>query len=405
VIRNPGLAAIATSLVLVGAGLAVACSSGNLPPGPGEQSTNGPDGGADATSDSGQTGSSGASGSSGAGASSGSSGAGGASSGSSGAGASSGGGGTDGSASGDGAGGTTSSSGSGGSADGGDAGDSGGSYQPPPNAPNCGTTGSWGSGTLLSVSTGTDDLLDAITPDELTIVWTQVQGTTRTVTYADRPTIGGAFDVRSLPAGLYSNDRVAISPNGLRLVVVDADAQGFSELTRSSRSDDFVPTSDGGAASTTAYQNLNGTLGPGEAYGDPVIAADDAVFFYSVYAVQNDAGAPDAKANAPTIYRSARLLSTDVWPGGSPLASSTGLFPEGSLRQRPTGLSADQQTLFVWSEITTTERMAWLNGADTFATFADLGSRSMAAPNLACTSLYYSAQGSTSIDLFVATSN
>jgi hypothetical protein len=269
---------------------------------------------------------------------------------------------------------------------------------PPPPAPNCGKTGSFGAGTLVTVSTSGDDLLDGVTPDELTLVWTQTLGGTKTVYYADRGTVAAAFAVRSLAAGVYTGDRVAISPDGLRLVGVNPDGQGFSELTRASRADDF--SADAGASSTTAYANLNGALGPGLAYGDPVIAADDGVFLFSVYGV---AGSADA-GTAATIYRSARLLGSDPWAGAFPFTSSTGLDAQGALRQRPTGLSADQETLFVWSEITSSERAAWLDNSDTFSSFVDLGARSMAAPNVGCTSLYYSAQGSSSVDLFVATS-
>jgi hypothetical protein len=276
--------------------------------------------------------------------------------------------------------------------------DSGGPSGPPPPPAGCKTTATWGAGTLLDVSTGSDDVLDSVTPDELSIAWTAVNGGTKTIHYGDRSTTAASFVGQSLPAGLFTNDRVALSFDGLRLLVIDADGQGFSQLTRASRGDAFNPDADAGVSPASNYDNFAGRLKAGQSYGDPVLAADDGVFYYSVYGGSADAG-------APTIYRTARLLVTDAWPAGAPLASSTGLLPQGALRRRPTGLSSDQQTLFFWDEVTGTERAAWISAAGAFDSFVDLGTRSMAAPNASCSALYYSAQGSSSIDLFRATSN
>jgi hypothetical protein len=276
--------------------------------------------------------------------------------------------------------------------------DSGGPTGPPPPAAGCKTTATWGAGVLLDVSGGSDDVLDSVTADELSIAWTVVNGGTSTIHYGDRSSTAASFVAQSLPAGLYTNDRVALSFDGLRLLVIDPDGPGFSQLTRASRGDAFVPGADAGVSPASNYDNFAGRLKAGQSYGDPVLAADDDVFYYSVYGGTADAG-------APTIYRTARLLVTDAWPAGAPLSTSTGLLPQGALRRRPTGLSSDQQTLFFWDEVTGTERAAWISAAGAFDSFVDLGSRSMAAPNAACSALYYSAQGSSSIDLFRATSN
>jgi hypothetical protein len=276
--------------------------------------------------------------------------------------------------------------------------DSGGPTGPPPPPAGCKTTATWGAGTLLDVSGGSDDVLDSVTPDELSIAWTVVNGGTKTIHYGDRSSTAASFVAQSLPAGLFTNDRVALSYDGLRLLVIDPDGQGFSQLTRAARGDAFNPSADAGVSAASNYGNFAGHLKAGQSYGDPLLAADDGVFYYSVYGGTADAG-------APTIFRTARLLVTDAWPAGAPLATSTGLLPQGALRRRPTGLSSDQQTLFFWDEVTGTERAAWISGAGAFDSFVDLGSRSMAAPNAACSALYYSAQGSSSIDLFRATSN
>ena len=272
-----------------------------------------------------------------------------------------------------------------------DAGDGGGI--PPPPVAVCSATATWGAGVLLSVSTTFDDELDAITPDELTIAWTAGTATTPTIEYADRAASGDAFGTpQTVAAGSFSTARAALSHDGLRLVVVNADGQGFSELTRASRS---PPGNTFGAPSVGSYTNLDapGALAAGESYGDPVLSADDNAFYYSVY----------GGGLTATIYRTARLLPGDAWPAGAALAGSSGLDAQGSLRRQPTGISSDEQTLFFWDQVMGTERAAFVDSSTgAFDVFVDLGTRAMAAPSTSCASLYYSAQGQSSVDLFVS---
>ena len=223
-------------------------------------------------------------------------------------------------------------------------------------------------------------------------MWTVGSGATATIEYADRASNTDAFGApQTLAAGSFATDRVAISYDGLRLVVVNSDGQGFSELTRSSQ---LPPGNTFGAPSTGSYTNLNGALSAGQSYDDPVLSAYDDAFYYSVYG-----GGATA-----TVYRTARLLPGDAWPVGAALSTSTLLAAQGSLRCRPTAISSDDQTLFFWDEISGTERAAWIdesNGAFDNV-FLDLGARQWAAPDTSCDRLYYSAEGSASIDLFVA---
>jgi hypothetical protein len=265
-----------------------------------------------------------------------------------------------------------------------------GSFMPPPVTPVCSQTAVWGAGTLLAISTSSDDELDSITPDALTIAWTEGTGASATLEIADRASTTDPFGApQSLAAGQFTADRVALSPDGLRLVVVNADAQGFSELTRSARTSSSVF----GAAATGSYANLNGALSSGLSYGDPVLGADDAVFYYSVYGGSQTA----------TIYRTARLLKGDTWPTGAALTSSTGLAAQGTLRRRPTGISSDEQTLFFFDEVMGIERAAWIDSSTgAYDAFVNLAGYRLASPVSACDALYYSAQGASSIDLFVA---
>ncbi len=266
-----------------------------------------------------------------------------------------------------------------------------GSYMPPPVTPVCSPTATWAPGTVLAISSAADDVLDAITPDELTIVWTEGSGGSATVEIADRAARTDPFSPpQALPAAQFTADRVAISPDGLTLVVVNADARGYSELSRAVR----TSSSAFGTASTGSFANLDGALPVGASCGDPLRSADGAAFFYSVYGGSQTA----------TLFRTSRLLEADAWPPGAALAASTGLAAMGALRQRPTGIASDEQTLFVWDEITGTERAAWLDASTGhYDAFVDLGNRSMATTNVTCSHLYYSAPGTGSVDLFVAT--
>jgi hypothetical protein len=267
-----------------------------------------------------------------------------------------------------------------------------GSSPPPPTAL-CDTTASWGTGGLIALATASDDELDTVTPDELSIAWTVGSGSTATIDYADRLTSTDPFGApQALAAGQFTADRVSLSADGLRLVVVNADGQGFSELLRASRAS---PDNTFGAPTVGGYGNLDApaALAAGQSYGDPVLAADDNAFYYSVY----------GGGQTTTIFRATRLVSGDSWEVGSPLTTSTGLAAQGSLRRRPTGISSDEQTLFFWDEVQGTERAAWIDqSTGAFDVFVDLGTRSMAAPESTCSRLYYSAAGTQSINLFVA---
>jgi hypothetical protein len=258
----------------------------------------------------------------------------------------------------------------------------------------CDPAATWATGTLLSISTGHDDELDAITPDELTIAWTS----NSVIWYADRASTADAFGTpqdldqgASITAGTYTANRVALSPDGLRIVVVSADLQGFSELTRTART---------GSGSTfaspdqTAFGNINADTPSGGSVGDPVIGASDTTFFYSVYGAGDD----------NTVYRALRLTPTDAWSSGAALNVTSALQAQGSLRRQPTAISSDNRTLFFYDQVNSIERASWINEmTGQFDTYADLGAHINAAPNSACSVLYYSAAGASSVDLFSAT--
>jgi hypothetical protein len=271
-----------------------------------------------------------------------------------------------------------------------EAGDEGVFTGPPRPPPLCHVDAGWGPGAPLDVSTPQDDALDAITPDEQTVAWSVGAGPTMMIDYADRASNTDPFGAPlTLPAGAYLADRAALSPDGLRLVVVNTDGQGFSELTRTARPGAF------GSPGAGTFTNLDapGALATGERYGDPVLSADDRAFYYSVY----------GGGKTATIVRTARLFAGDPWPSGFSIPAATDLQAQGLLRRRPTAVSSDQQTLFFWDEVASVERAAWLDDATgAFDVFVTLGPLAGASPDLDCGRLYYSTSGASSVDLFVS---
>ncbi|HEX7667054.1 MAG TPA: hypothetical protein VF407_21135 [Polyangiaceae bacterium] len=257
--------------------------------------------------------------------------------------------------------------------------------------------GAFGAGGLLALSTNGDDRLDSVTPDELSIAWTVGTGGTAVLYYADRALASDAWGTpQSFAAGTYTADRVALSPNGLRLVVVKADRSGFEELTRTNRtgtgSTFTLPTDPEGPFTN----NVNFLVPSGSSVGDPVIDSSDTDFFYSQY----------DGTGGKTIFKANRLgLSYDEsWGIGFAIDGDSSLEAVGSARRQPTGVSADARTLFLYDQTTSTERVTTLStSSGAWGATVDYGQHLYAAPTESCGSLYYSAAGASTLDLFTAT--
>lgn len=258
----------------------------------------------------------------------------------------------------------------------------------------CLTTATWAPGVALSITATAPILLGGVTPDEKTIAWVTGPEGSAVVHYADRTDLKVPFDTPSTlqapPSGA-ALDRVALSPDGLRIGVVRADRHAFVEYTRGHRGDAFSEAGSG----TFALINATGaSFSKATSFGDPVIAADDQSLVYSIY----------GRGDKVTIQYSARLFSGDPWAVASSLGGAA-LEAQGTLRRRPTGISSDLRTLFFWDDVSATERAGfrsdWL--AD-FTAFVDLGTLTGAIPNAACDALYY-ACGVSETDLFRANRN
>ncbi|MGH7328148.1 MAG: hypothetical protein ACREJX_07330, partial [Polyangiaceae bacterium] len=232
---------------------------------------------------------------------------------------------------------------------------------PPPPPPVCGTSSTWLPGTVLAVSTSDDDILDAVTSDELSIAWTRSAGS-KTIYYADRAAATDAFGTpQNLGAGNFTVDRVALSPDGLTMVVVDADQLGFSELTRAARGDAF------GAAATGAFSNIDSDTPSGSMVGDPVVDSSNTTFYYSLY----------GNGATKTVFRAVRLTPGDPWGFGFALSAGSELeAPSDAYRVRPSGVSSDDRTLYYFDQFAGIERAVWVNTTTgSYDTFVDLGAR------------------------------
>jgi hypothetical protein len=204
--------------------------------------------------------------------------------------------------------------------------------------------------------------------------------------YPDFP-FGDEVPTRTIPPGDYAPDGVALSPDGLRMIVVTADRKGFTQYIRTLRDDPFddVP-------SDVAFEALrlggDGFLPEELRIGDPVLSSDDRTLYYSLY--EDGAGLYYSEPSTHgTIHASTRNTGAP-WSFGMPLTGSA-ISAHCELRRRPTGVSSDQLTLFYWDELSGSARAAFRSSLDDpFDTAIDLGERVGAQPNTACTLLYYS---------------
>jgi hypothetical protein len=241
-------------------------------------------------------------------------------------------------------------------------------------------------------SGGADDLFGAITPDELTIAWMSVTAPDYKIYYADRDSPSEPFlAAKPLVASgdYYANDRIAMSPDGLRIVFVRSDRKGLGEFVRTVRKNPFFeePTD----AAFAGINGLGAMLPANEYLGDPVVAPDDLTFFFSRY----------GGGITHTVYES-RRNGPVTWPLGTPHPESSLSVVDGQ-RRYPTGISSDLRTLFYFDEPTGKEHMAVrATVADDFDRFIGLGAQSGAQPNLACNVLYFSDQMGGSLRNFTA---
>jgi hypothetical protein len=268
--------------------------------------------------------------------------------------------------------------------------------------PTCNVTMQWQAGTKVSLSTTQPDLFGAITPDELTIAWMTAAGK---VLYADRAKATDAFGApQTLTAGI-ALDRVALSPDGLTMIVVPTNRNTLAQTTRGSRGSVFSSTLDLAPFASLDPLSQEGDAGTTPSHGsfaDPMLSEDGQFLYYSQTGIFT-----------LTMCESYRKTGdTSPWGQGRNLQEAQLSAPDTSgVHMIPTGMSSDGLTLFFWDGVAKTERAAFRDNAltnNTYKQFLTLGATYRnAAPVGSCGRIYFcdgpgSGDGGADLDLFFA---
>lgn len=246
----------------------------------------------------------------------------------------------------------------------------------------------WAEGARIALSGAGDEVLQAVTPNELTIAWKS--GSEFYV--ADRAQAGDAFGAPMLLADSGNYQAVSLSADGLKLVALSATSKEYFELVREPGQAFGEPSEGDFSEFNTA---LRGDPTPGVTLADAVLSADDESFFYS-YFRSDGVGASAFESQRNGGYWA--LAGTQL---------GTVLDADGSGKRRiPTSLAADGLTLFYRDEIEGDFRAAWrVNRNEPFEHAEPVSPAAgtvAAAPNGDCSMLYFSAPGTEGIDLFVS---
>jgi hypothetical protein len=247
--------------------------------------------------------------------------------------------------------------------------------------PICVGSGELSAAVKLPISTPDADRFGSITADELVIAWTVVVGDQVTLHYARRASIDDDFaDARTLALDAAS-DAVTLSADGLRVVYVNSDRKGFTQLVRATQGEPFAAAAfDDFSLIAESTQELEAD----EYVGDPVLRADDSAFYYSLYGA----------GRSQTLLRTLRFSPFAPWPAGFELAVGESLEATDDERQQPTGVSLDGQTLFLWDSALASQRVATLSHeTGSFDLAYELGDVRGAAPNGDCSRIYYDVDG------------
>jgi hypothetical protein len=247
----------------------------------------------------------------------------------------------------------------------------------------------WNVGAIVDELTSpSGEMIATVTPDELSLAWVEPVAGGGIIHYVDRGDLSMPFGFAQAIAALDLDPLhgIALSQDGLRLVMVRANGLGFVEQTRAYRGDPF------GKPTSAPYDGINALAAqqPGFTFADPVLSGNDGVFIYSRF----------SSVAGPTLFESQRS-GLEPWPVGAALTGPL-LTMDGGKRRRPTGLSSDLRSLFYHDDASGTLRVAF-RGASTgqFTEASDINAGITGQPNHSCTRLYYTGQGSGKAQVWV----
>ncbi len=252
----------------------------------------------------------------------------------------------------------------------------------------CSETAKWATAAGVDgVSTAASETLLSVTLDELDLAFLRAD-----VLYvAHRSSPSAAFSTLipvPLPAGWSAAQGASLSADGKRLILVsDPDQKKLGELTRTARDQAFSAD-----VSEDAFAGVNDdAVYTGRIYASPVVSGGDDQLIFNSGAKEADAGATEAES---TVVYSTRT-GGGAWSAPRQLQVKV-LDGASGARRLPTGLSADQRTLFYFNEETMQEEGRWRASNSASSPLYDvisLGMRRGAAPNTACDHLYSGANG------------
>lgn len=218
----------------------------------------------------------------------------------------------------------------------------------------------------------------AMTADERSVAFTTGSDDALVLHVADRASASGAFtdQLVTLPDGFEAKSGVALSGDGLELIVVMSDHSGFAELSRASRSAAFA-----GEADATAFAPINQEKPmSGHSVGWPVLSNDGKTLYFLSYFGQG-------------LVRQSERDKYGVFASGTEIDEFTLGGQEGAYKLI-NGVSSDQRAIFFFDQ-KTSHQMALFRSAPgaPFYDQLDLGVRRGATPNADC-SLVYSSNAS-----------
>lgn len=251
----------------------------------------------------------------------------------------------------------------------------------------CSPSAAWASATpLAGISTDANEQLLAITPDELDILFVRDGTPLR----AHRELASAAFgpaDALTIATGYGVSAGVALSADGMTMVLLGTDEQSFAAVTRTSRTASFDAAPD-----ATAFAGINQrALQTMQHYAAPVLAPDGKTFVFAAFTPTPEAGFPPGVAGISVVYQSA--WTSSGW--AMPESISQDLFDGTSAaRALPSALASDSRTLFYLDEGSGKQIARFRDRPDApLYTVVDLDMRTRAVPDAACDRLYYSSGG------------
>jgi hypothetical protein len=250
---------------------------------------------------------------------------------------------------------------------------------PPPGPSTCSETAMWSNATnVASVSTTAGEVLLSVTSDELDLAFLR----SGALYVAHRADADGTFTVSAaiaIPDGWTATEGAALSADGKRLILISTDQTMLGEMTRSTRDAAFA-----GALDESAFTTLNQTSTySGNIYASPALSPDDLQLFLN----------STSPGGGSTIVASTRTASA---PWTAPTRVTSALDGDAGARRLPTGISADERTLFYFNEGTMNEEARWRDTPQITSALYDmvnLGARRGAQPNAACDRLYSQSSG------------